>query len=476
MILGSALCAGAPTSNFPMLLAGRGLQGVATAGMMVMTRIVLSDKVSLRDNAINNTFFSLVSGIGFGVGPVVGGYLTSVSWRWCFILNIPLSVIGLVITHFISRPVMLGPQDLYSQDGATEISRSSSFLNRLRTVDFGGQLLFLFGMGLFVLALTWAGAYYPWADVRVLAPLAIGSVLLILFLIWEYLLLPGRALAQKFPHQQPMIALNLVWTRNAGLLMYINFITGMAMYAAFYFVELYFTIVKEFGSDEAGRNLLYYLPGLAGGVYLAMFLCNVWPRRTWYPLSFGTWVEALGITLIAIALHSNSLPFVYAMLAITGLGTGVRYMPNTLHSVGYFRKSIAGVVSLMGLAVNLGSTLASTIMLNIFNNRMSSAGISLVQGSGSASSFSSINQLPHDEQLYVRQHAKNSLVVAFYGISSFMWLGVIAVMFLGSVNIKKESESSKNAAAGTSASEHLTKGAYIASLFRRTAVEQGEAA
>lgn len=88
MIFGSALCAGAPISNFAMLLAGRGIQGLATAGTMVLTRIILSDKVSLKDNAVNNTIFSLVSGVGFGIGPVVGGYLTSVSWRWCFIINI----------------------------------------------------------------------------------------------------------------------------------------------------------------------------------------------------------------------------------------------------------------------------------------------------------------------------------------------------------------------------------------------------
>lgn len=88
MILGSALCAGAPTSNFPMLLAGRGIQGLATAGTMILTRIILSDKVSLKDNALNNTVFSLVAGVGYGVGPVIGGYLTSVTWRWCFIINI----------------------------------------------------------------------------------------------------------------------------------------------------------------------------------------------------------------------------------------------------------------------------------------------------------------------------------------------------------------------------------------------------
>lgn len=81
MILGSALSAGAPVSNFPMLLAGRGIQGLATAGIVVLTRIVLSDKVSLKDNAKNNTIFSLVASLGFGVGPLIGGYLTSVTWR-----------------------------------------------------------------------------------------------------------------------------------------------------------------------------------------------------------------------------------------------------------------------------------------------------------------------------------------------------------------------------------------------------------
>lgn len=36
------------------------------------------------------------------------------------------------------------------------------------------------------------------------------------------------------------------------------------MYAVFYFVELYFTMVRQFGSGEAGVNLLFYVPGLGG--------------------------------------------------------------------------------------------------------------------------------------------------------------------------------------------------------------------
>jgi len=89
MLVGSSLCSGAPTTAFPMLLVGRGLQGMGCAGLNIVVRICLADKVSLKENAKNNSLFTLVAGTSYGVGPVIGGYLTEVTWRWCFIINIP---------------------------------------------------------------------------------------------------------------------------------------------------------------------------------------------------------------------------------------------------------------------------------------------------------------------------------------------------------------------------------------------------
>lgn len=192
-----------------------------------MTKVILADKVSLEENAKNNTVFTIVGGIGYGNGPVIGGYLTQVSWRWCFIINIPIGVVGSVIAHFLLRPVLLGPQEITRSDGSSEPHTSRTLIARLSTIDFGGQFLFLFGMGLLVLALTWAGSYYPWSDVKVIAPLVIGIILLILFTLWEYLMIPGSSMANRFPYQKAMIPLKLLCTRNAGILIYINFITGM---------------------------------------------------------------------------------------------------------------------------------------------------------------------------------------------------------------------------------------------------------
>ena len=89
MLIGSALCSGAPLTAFPMLLTGRGLQGMGCAGLNIVVRTCLADKVTLQENAKNTTVFTLVAGISYGVGPVIGGYLTEVTWRWCFIINIP---------------------------------------------------------------------------------------------------------------------------------------------------------------------------------------------------------------------------------------------------------------------------------------------------------------------------------------------------------------------------------------------------
>jgi MFS family permease len=230
MLVGSALCASAPAIAFSMLLVGRALQGIGCAGLLIVTKVILADKVSLKENAKNNTLFTIVAGVGYGVGPVIGGYLTQVSWRWCFILNIPIGVVALVIVHFLLRPELLGPQKITRSDGTVESPEiPSTFTTRMSTIDFGGQFLFLFGVGLLILALTWAGSSYPWSDVRVVAPLVLGCLLTALFFVWEYFMLPGSKLAVRYPYRKAMISLKLLFTRNAGLLIYINFVTGMGM-------------------------------------------------------------------------------------------------------------------------------------------------------------------------------------------------------------------------------------------------------
>jgi hypothetical protein len=64
------------------------------------------------------------------------------------------------------------------------------------------------------------------------------------------------------------------------------------------------------------------------GVYLAMFLCNIWPGQTWLPLALGTIIEPTGIVMIAVAIGMDQESLVFGMLALSGIGTGIRFMPG----------------------------------------------------------------------------------------------------------------------------------------------------
>lgn len=57
-----------------------------------------------------------------------------------------------------------------------------------------------------------------------------------------------------------------------------------------------------------------------------MFLCNRYPRNTFVPTMFGSIVEAVGVGMLAWALYHEDTPTIYGMMALTGVGTGVRFL------------------------------------------------------------------------------------------------------------------------------------------------------
>ena len=272
MIIGSAICTGSPTDTYGVLLLGRALQGVGCAGVNISVRTILADKVSLAEYARNWTIFSVLSAVSFSIGPVIGGYLTSASWRWVFAINLPVAVVAILGALVLLRKELLGPQELPEWADVDTSRRRQRLSTRLLTFDFGGQMLFLWGLGLVILALTWAGETYSWGSAAVIAPLVIGVALVAAWLLYEYLMVPGRVMARVFPRQRAMMPWDLLTQRDIGLLFVINFSIGMAMYAVLYFLNLYFAIVQGSSSKNAGVSLLYFLPGLGGEKHLVHLL------------------------------------------------------------------------------------------------------------------------------------------------------------------------------------------------------------
>ena len=164
------------------------------------------------------------------------------------------------------------------------------------------------------------------------------------------------------------------------------------------------------------------------------------------------------MTLLAHALTTEEPGLIFGMLALTGVGTGIRLMPGTLHGVAYHPNSIAPIVSLLLLASSIGGALGLTIMDNIFNGHIANAGFSF--SSSNMASISLIATLDDATKQRLVDVVKRAIVLAFYAITAFLWLGLISMIGMGNVKIGKKADGKKS-------QDQVWMGSYVVGLLMR---------
>jgi hypothetical protein len=359
---------------------------------------------------------------------------------------VPIAILSHVTVFFVLRNELVKAQPYRREDadGKVTMIEKPTLLAKLSIIDYGGMVLFFFGTGLIVLAVTWGGATYPWGSSAVLVPLIVGGMMFFSFFIYEYLMVPGHTLSHILPSQEPMIPLSIFHSKDMGLLAYLNFSTGMAMFSVFYFVGIWFTIVQKYDSGKAGTQLLFYTPGLGVGTYLAMFLCNKWPKETFWPLFFGSTLEPLGVGMLTWALSRGRINVVDGMLGFAGVGTGLRIMPGLLHAVGLRSRSKARGLAVMSFAQVFGGTVGIAIMGSVFNNKLSQYVTGLAHiDPHNTSSVSKINALPSAVQAQVRSVVNDAVFWAYIAILPFLGLAGVLVFLLGNVKITDQKQDSR---------------------------------
>jgi MFS family permease len=95
---GSALVGSA--QNAPMLMAARTIQGIGSAGLYVLSDIIICDIIPPRHRASYLSAALSMAAIGTTIGPIIGGALAQVQWRWIFWLNLPIAGVGLFAIYF----------------------------------------------------------------------------------------------------------------------------------------------------------------------------------------------------------------------------------------------------------------------------------------------------------------------------------------------------------------------------------------
>ncbi len=96
--LSSAFCG--VSQNIGMLIGARALQGVGAALIFPSSTALLGLIVPPHERGRSLGFSVSVGSLFLMLGPLIGGYLTElVSWRWIFWINLPIAIIGVVLTR-----------------------------------------------------------------------------------------------------------------------------------------------------------------------------------------------------------------------------------------------------------------------------------------------------------------------------------------------------------------------------------------
>jgi EmrB/QacA subfamily drug resistance transporter len=214
-VAGSVLCAVAPSSGF--LIAARAVQGVGAAALTPTSLGLVLHLYPASQRARAIGAWAALGGVGAAMGPPLGGLLTEASWRWIFIVNIP---IGLATVALVARRL-------------PEVRDARALLP-----DAAGSVLAIATVGLLVLGLV-QGETWDW-DARVWGCFAAAVAL-------------GAAfVARSRRHRAPVLELDLFRSSEFSLANAANLIFYAAFGAYLLANVLFLTEVWDYSVLEAG--------------------------------------------------------------------------------------------------------------------------------------------------------------------------------------------------------------------------------
>jgi EmrB/QacA subfamily drug resistance transporter len=315
----SLLCGIAPTPL--VLIAARVLQGVGAALLTPGSLSIIQSVFTPEDRGRAIGAWSGLGGIAAAIGPFVGGALIQfASWRWIFLINLPLAVLTVVVAQ---RSV---PETL-DQEAAPRLDVSGATLG---AVALGGVTY----------------ALIQWGGSGALAAAVAGVVAGIGFVVVE----------ARSPH--PMMPLELFRSRNFSAANAMTLVVYAALSGVIFFLVLQLQTVAGYGALAAGvatlpiTVLLLLLAARADALGT-----RIGPR---IPMTLGPLVMAAG-TLLLLAVDDQTSYWidVFPGLTVFGLGLALMVAPLTGTVLAAAPDRHAGIASGVSNAVaRAGSLLA----------------------------------------------------------------------------------------------------------------------
>ena len=327
--LASLLCGLAPDDL--TLIGARGLQGLAGAGMAASSLAIITSSFAAgpeRAKAIG--LWGAMNGLGGATGLLLGGVLTdALSWRWVFLINVPVAIATVPLAYRIITE-RRGPRQGFDLPGALLLTAG------LLTVTYGG---------------VEAGSQ-GFTSAEALVPAAIGVGLLAAFPLVE-----RRVKA-------PLVPPGAV-TRQLAAINLVVLLFSAALFPMWFVGSLYLQQVLALSPLQTGVT---FLP-----MALVIFACasqagRLVNRAGVRPvLGGGLILMGVGLLLFGLIAESGS-PVQYVVLpgVITAMGIGFAIVPSTIAATMSAGAQQAGLASgLVNSARQIGGGLGLAVLLSI---------------------------------------------------------------------------------------------------------------
>ncbi|WP_338785593.1 DHA2 family efflux MFS transporter permease subunit [Streptomyces sp. DG1A-41] len=322
--------------NVQTLWAGQALAGLGSAALLPITLALISHAVpDHRERGKFIGMWAMAMLAALAVGPVIAGViLEHFAWRWIYLLSIPLSLLAMAV----AAPLLT---DSRAPHG--------------RRLDWPGQITAAIGITALVYGVIEGGAD-SFTATKVVAALALGVVALIAFVVAE-----KRSAS-------PMLDLAVFRSAAFTATALVALITFLGLIGFFFVLSLYFGMVQQLGTLEAGaRLLLVPVAAIVSGAPAGRLMHRVSARVM---ITVGLLLVAGSLLAMTDLDADTSYGSIAWRLILLGVGLGLVTTPMTATAVAAVPHHLAGMASAANNAFRqVGGALGPAVLGALLSTR-----------------------------------------------------------------------------------------------------------
>ena len=412
-----------------MLIASRTVQGIGGSGLITLVNLCIAGIFTPHSRGAYYGIVGSVWSLASAIGPLVGGAFTeSVSWRWCFYINLPCDGLAFVIILFFLSNLHTPRTPLWAG---------------LKQIDWLGCICIIGGTVMFLLGLEFGGITYPWNSVIVICLFVFGAVAILLFVLNEWKLAI-----------YPLIWFRIFSKRHNILCLLVGFVHGFVFIGGSYYLPLYFQACRGATPILSGVYTLATTLSLS----LSTFLTGIFISKTdqyTYPIWFGLALMTLGYGLFTNLWRNSSWTKIILYQIVAGIGVGTNFQsPLIALQSNVNPVYIAAATTAFQFTRSLATSISVVVGGVIFQNEMSKQSGELIAalgpqtaqglaGFGASASIHVVDRLPPGPREVVREALAQSMHYLWIVYACFSAAGLLLSFLIRREGLTRQHEQTK---------------------------------